>query len=167
VPLAAQQRRLAAGVDILVATPGRLLALIDRGALTLSHVETLALDEADRMLDLGFIHAVKRIAKLLPRRRQILLFSATMPSAIAALARHGALGAARLPSTPSTNARNAATPPSAHHGAARQPTRSSSAPRRRNDTRAHDGTPAFLGRREGHLPRPHRRARRVNRTAAN
>jgi ATP-dependent RNA helicase RhlE len=86
VPLGAQQRRLAAGVDILVATPGRLLDLIDRGALTLSHVETLVLDEADRMLDLGFIHALKRIAKLLPPHRQNLLFSATMPPAIAALA---------------------------------------------------------------------------------
>jgi ATP-dependent RNA helicase RhlE len=88
VPLGAQQRRLASGVDILVATPGRLLDLIDRGALTLSHVETLVLDEADRMLDLGFIHALKRIAKLLPQRRQTLLFSATMPPAIAALAAH-------------------------------------------------------------------------------
>jgi len=86
VPLGTQQRRLAGGVDILVATPGRLLDLIDRGALTLSYVETLVLDEADRMLDLGFIHALKRIAKLLPQRRQTLLFSATMPQAIAALA---------------------------------------------------------------------------------
>src|SRR4029077_4430967 len=67
-------------------TPGRLLDLIDRRAVTLSGVETLVLDEADRMLDLGFIHALKRIAKLLPRRRQTLLFSATMPRPIAALA---------------------------------------------------------------------------------
>ena len=86
VPLGAQQRRLGAGVDILVATPGRLLDLIDRRALVLSNVEILVLDEADRMLDLGFIHALKRIAKLLPSRRQTLLFSATMPRAIAALA---------------------------------------------------------------------------------
>ncbi|HLY45729.1 MAG TPA: DEAD/DEAH box helicase [Stellaceae bacterium] len=86
VPLGAQQRRLASGVDILVATPGRLLDLIDRRALVLSSVEILVLDEADRMLDLGFIHALRRIVKLLPRRRQTLLFSATMPSAIAALA---------------------------------------------------------------------------------
>ena len=86
VPLGAQQRRLAAGVDILVATPGRLLDLIDRRAVVLSAVEILVLDEADRMLDLGFIHALKRIAKLLPPQRQTLLFSATMPRAIAALA---------------------------------------------------------------------------------
>jgi ATP-dependent RNA helicase RhlE len=86
VPLGAQERQLARGVDVLVATPGRLLDLIDRRALSLSHVETLVLDEADRMLDLGFIHALKRIVKLLPRSRQTLLFSATMPRAIAALA---------------------------------------------------------------------------------
>ena len=86
VPLGAQQRRLASGVDILVATPGRLLDLIERGALTLSKVEILVLDEADRMLDLGFIHALKRIVKLLPHGRQTLLFSATMPRPIAELA---------------------------------------------------------------------------------
>ena len=86
VPIGAQQRRLAAGVDILVATPGRLLDLIDRKSLSLLRVEILVLDEADRMLDLGFIHALKRIVKLLPRQRQTLLFSATMPRAIASLA---------------------------------------------------------------------------------
>ena len=86
VPIGAQQRRLASGVDILVATPGRLLDLIDRSALTLSKVEILVLDEADRMLDLGFIHALKRIVKMLPGNRQTLLFSATMPRPIAELA---------------------------------------------------------------------------------
>ena len=86
VPLGPQQRILAPGIDILVATPGRLLDLIERRAVTLSGVETLVLDEADRMLDLGFIHALKQIAKLLPRARQTLLFSATMPRSIAALA---------------------------------------------------------------------------------
>ena len=86
VPLGAQQRQLARGVDILVATPGRLLDLIDRQALTLSNVQILVLDEADRMLDLGFIHALKRIVKLVPRQRQTLLFSATMPRSIASLA---------------------------------------------------------------------------------
>jgi len=86
VPIAPQQRRLASGVDILVATPGRLLDLIERKSLVLSSVEILVLDEADRMLDLGFIHALKRIVKLLPQRRQTLLFSATMPQPIAALA---------------------------------------------------------------------------------
>jgi ATP-dependent RNA helicase RhlE len=86
VPLAPQQRQLAPGVDILVATPGRLLDLIDRRALVLSSVQILVLDEADRMLDLGFIHALRRIVPLLPRQRQTLLFSATMPKTIAALA---------------------------------------------------------------------------------
>jgi ATP-dependent RNA helicase RhlE len=86
VSLHSQQRLLAPGVDILVATPGRLLDLIDRRDLNLSGVEVLVLDEADRMLDLGFIHALRRIVKLLPRERQTLLFSATMPRSIAALA---------------------------------------------------------------------------------
>jgi len=85
VPIGAQQRQLAPGVDILVATPGRLLDLIDRNSLVLSSVQVLVLDEADRMLDLGFIYALKRIVKLLPRQRQTLLFSATMPRTIAAL----------------------------------------------------------------------------------
>ena len=85
VPLGPQQRQLAAGVDILVATPGRLLDLLDRRALVLSGIRVLVLDEADRMLDLGFIHALKRIVKLLPKQRQTLLFSATMPKTIAAL----------------------------------------------------------------------------------
>ena len=86
VPIGPQQRQLAPGVDILVATPGRLLDLIDRRSLDVSSVEILVLDEADRMLDLGFIHALRRIVKLLPRQRQTLLFSATMPRPIAALA---------------------------------------------------------------------------------
>ncbi|MBV9860206.1 MAG: DEAD/DEAH box helicase [Alphaproteobacteria bacterium] len=86
VAIGPQRRVLARGVDILVATPGRLLDLIDTGSLSLSRVETLVLDEADRMLDLGFIHALRRIVKLLPHKRQTLLFSATMPESIAALA---------------------------------------------------------------------------------
>ena len=86
VTIARQRRQLARGVDILVATPGRLLDLIDSGSLSLSRVEILVLDEADRMLDLGFIHALRRIVKLLPQQRQTLLFSATMPKAIATLA---------------------------------------------------------------------------------
>jgi ATP-dependent RNA helicase RhlE len=86
VPIGRQRQQLARGVDILVATPGRLLDLIDNRMLTLSNVQVLVLDEADRMLDLGFIHALKRIVKLLPRQRQTLLFSATMPKAIATLA---------------------------------------------------------------------------------
>jgi ATP-dependent RNA helicase RhlE len=86
VPIGPQRQKLARGVDILVATPGRLLDLIDTGSLTLSSVQVLVIDEADRMLDLGFIHALKRIVKVLPRQRQTLLFSATMPLPIAALA---------------------------------------------------------------------------------
>jgi ATP-dependent RNA helicase RhlE len=86
VAIGRQRQQLARGVDILVATPGRLLDLSDSKALSLSSVQILVLDEADRMLDLGFIHSLKRIAKLLPRSRQTLLFSATMPKAIAALA---------------------------------------------------------------------------------
>jgi ATP-dependent RNA helicase RhlE len=77
---------LARGVDILVATPGRLLDLTDSRSLALSSVQILVLDEADRMLDLGFVRALRRIVKLLPRPRQTLLFSATMPRTIAALA---------------------------------------------------------------------------------
>jgi len=86
VPIPRQQKQLMSGVDVLVATPGRLLDLIDRRALLLDSVEVLVLDEADQMLDLGFIHSLKRIAGLLPRQRQSLFFSATMPPAIAELA---------------------------------------------------------------------------------
>ncbi|HEX2675373.1 MAG TPA: DEAD/DEAH box helicase, partial [Polyangiales bacterium] len=73
---------LAHGVDVLVATPGRLIDLLDRNALTLAHVHTFVLDEADHMLDMGFIHDVRRIAAKVPKRRQTLLLSATMPPAI-------------------------------------------------------------------------------------
>ena len=74
------------GVDVLIATPGRLLDLINQGYIHLDHLELFVLDEADRMLDMGFIHDVKRVIKLLPNDRQTLLFSATMPPAIAELA---------------------------------------------------------------------------------
>jgi ATP-dependent RNA helicase RhlE len=86
VPINRQIRGLQAGVDILVATPGRLLDLIDQRALTLRNVEIFVLDEADQMLDLGFIHALKRIVPLLPKQRQSLFFSATMPKTIGELA---------------------------------------------------------------------------------
>ncbi|MBU3079157.1 DEAD/DEAH box helicase [Sphingomonas quercus] len=85
VPIGRQVRQLQGGVDVLVATPGRLLDLIDQRALSLSKVEVLVLDEADQMLDLGFIHSLKRIVTLLPKQRQTLFFSATMPRAIAEL----------------------------------------------------------------------------------
>jgi ATP-dependent RNA helicase RhlE len=74
------------GVDIVVATPGRLLDLHQQRAIDLSHVEILVLDEADRMLDMGFIHDIKRVLKLLPPKRQNLLFSATFSDEIKSLA---------------------------------------------------------------------------------
>ncbi len=81
-----QKAKLKNGVDILVATPGRLLDLIGQGALDLSIVEFFVLDEADRMLDMGFIHDIKKVLKMLPRDKQSLLFSATFSSSIKALA---------------------------------------------------------------------------------
>ncbi len=81
-----QVRTLEKGVDILVACPGRLLDLHGQGFIDLSGVEYFVLDEADRMLDMGFVHDVRRVLKLLPRRRQNLLFSATMPASIVKLA---------------------------------------------------------------------------------
>ncbi|MEI6273269.1 MAG: DEAD/DEAH box helicase [Phycisphaerae bacterium] len=81
-----QERALERGVDILVATPGRLIDLIDQGIISLAHIHTFVLDEADRMLDMGFIDPIRDIAKMLSPKRQTLLFSATMPPAIAGLA---------------------------------------------------------------------------------
>ena len=81
-----QVEALQQGVDLLVATPGRLLDLLGQGCLTLDAVRHFVLDEADRMLDMGFIHDIKRLLPLLPRQKQTLLFSATMPADIAALA---------------------------------------------------------------------------------
>ncbi|MFW5633426.1 MAG: DEAD/DEAH box helicase [Erythrobacter sp.] len=76
------RNKLHRGTDILVATPGRLLDLIDQNAFNLSGVEVLVLDEADQMLDLGFIHALRKIRDMVPKERQTLFFSATMPKAI-------------------------------------------------------------------------------------
>ncbi len=81
-----QTDQLKAGVDVLVATPGRLLDLMGQGFISLKQTESFVLDEADRMLDMGFIPDVRRIVAKLPARRQTLLFSATMPSEIARLA---------------------------------------------------------------------------------
>src|SRR5262245_33812206 len=81
-----QVKAVQRGVDILVATPGRLLDLMNQGFIDLRSVETLVLDEADRMLDMGFIHDLKRIVARAPRERQTLLFSATMPQQIRRLA---------------------------------------------------------------------------------
>jgi len=75
----AQKQALRAGMDILVATPGRLLDLAGQGLLDLKALEVFVLDEADRMLDMGFIHDVRKVIRMLPRRRQTLFFSATMP----------------------------------------------------------------------------------------
>ncbi len=81
-----QAARLARGVDVLIATPGRLLDVFERGGLLLTDVRILVIDEADRMLDMGFIPDVERIVSLLPRMRQTLFFSATMPPEIKRLA---------------------------------------------------------------------------------
>ena len=81
-----QERALRKGPDILVATPGRLLDLMGQGLITLKHLEYFILDEADRMLDMGFIHDVRRVIDALPAKRQSLFFSATMPPAVAKLA---------------------------------------------------------------------------------
>src|SRR5690348_4549814 len=88
VSMGAQVRALLDGVDVLVATPGRLLDLVKSNALRLGEVECLVLDEADRMLDMGFIHDIRKIVAKLPTQRQTLMFSATMPRAIAELAAH-------------------------------------------------------------------------------
>ena len=81
-----QVQQVKNGIDILVATPGRLIDLHQQGYISLQHLEIFVLDEADRMLDMGFIHDVNRIIKLIPTRRQTLFFSATMPKEIKALA---------------------------------------------------------------------------------
>ena len=83
---APQVQALRQGVDVLVATPGRLLDLMNQGYVDLRSVETFVLDEADRMLDMGFIHDIRRIVPKLPRQRQTLMFSATMPPDIRELA---------------------------------------------------------------------------------
>ena len=79
VGMEAQKQALRAGMDILVATPGRLLDLAGQGLVELKALEVFVLDEADRMLDMGFIHDVRKVIRLLPQRRQTLFFSATMP----------------------------------------------------------------------------------------
>ncbi len=100
VPMNRQIRALQGGVDVLVATPGRLIDLVEQRALTLRQVEVLVLDEADQMLDMGFIHAIRAIARFLPAERQTLLFSATMPQAIADLSRQFLRDPVRVSVTP-------------------------------------------------------------------
>ncbi|MBV1879554.1 MAG: DEAD/DEAH box helicase, partial [Pseudomonadales bacterium] len=82
-----QMKKLRAGVDVLVATPGRLLDLYQQNAIKFDDIETLILDEADRMLDMGFIHDIKRIQSFMPRSKQTLLFSATFSDEIRVLAK--------------------------------------------------------------------------------
>ena len=95
-----QRRNLEQGTDILVATPGRLLDLVDRKAVRLDSVRYLVLDEADQMLDLGFIHALKQIARLLGTPRQTMLFSATMPKQVETLSQAYLVNPARVETTP-------------------------------------------------------------------
>ncbi len=100
VPINKQIRSLAHGVEVLVATPGRLLDLVNQRALRLDQVEVLVLDEADRMLDMGFIHDIKRIVAMLRKERQTLFFSATMPQEITKLADAMLRDPARVAVTP-------------------------------------------------------------------
>lgn len=100
VSMGNQVRALMNGLDILVATPGRLLDLVQSNALRLQHVEFLVLDEADRMLDMGFINDIRKIVAKLPKDRQTLFFSATMPQAIASLAHDMLRDPARVSVTP-------------------------------------------------------------------
>jgi ATP-dependent RNA helicase RhlE len=100
VPMGRQVRAIMPGVEILVATPGRLLDLVQSNALRLNQVEYLVLDEADRMLDMGFINDIRKIIAKLPTVRQTLLFSATMPKDIADLAQAMLRDPARVAVTP-------------------------------------------------------------------
>jgi ATP-dependent RNA helicase RhlE len=97
-----QVQALKRGIDILVATPGRLLDLMGQGFVHLERIEMLVLDEADRMLDMGFIHDVRRVVDVLPRKRQTLLFSATMPRDIQELADAILVDPVRVSVSPST-----------------------------------------------------------------
>src|ERR1700744_3607238 len=100
VPMGRQVRALMGGVEVLGATPGRLLDLVQSNALRLGQVEYLVLDEADRMLDMGFINDIRKIIAKLPSARQTLLFSATMPKDIAELAEQMLRDPARVAVTP-------------------------------------------------------------------
>ena len=100
VPMGRQVRSIMPGVEVLVATPGRLLDLVQSNALKLGQVEYLVLDEADRMLDMGFINDIRKIVAKLPIRRQTLFFSATMPKDIAELADAMLRDPARVAVTP-------------------------------------------------------------------
>src|SRR5881396_3321176 len=100
VPMGRQVRSIMQGVEVMVATPGRLLDLVQSNGLRLGQVEFLVLDEADRMLDMGFINDIRKIVAKLPLKRQTLFFSATMPKDIAELAEHMLKDPARVAVTP-------------------------------------------------------------------
>ena len=87
IPQRSQVEALRKGVDVLIATPGRLLDLIDQGDINLQDIKYFVLDEADRMLDMGFIHDIQKIIRELPIKRQSLFFSATMPDNIVELSK--------------------------------------------------------------------------------
>lgn len=95
-----QVESLRKGIDILIATPGRLLDLMNQGFIKLGHIEYFVLDEADRMLDMGFVHDVKRVIAKLPLKRQSLFFSATMPREIVELANTILTNPAKVEVTP-------------------------------------------------------------------
>ena len=101
-----QTDALRAGVDILIATPGRLLDLMDQRYVHLQHIKIFVLDEADRMLDMGFIHDVKKIISKLPTKRQTLFFSATMPPEISKLANTILTNPVRVEVTPASSTAN-------------------------------------------------------------
>ena len=100
VKQASQTSTIKNGVDVLVATPGRLLDLMDQGYVKLNDIEYFVLDEADRMLDMGFIHDIRKIISKLPARRQSLFFSATMPGNIVELSRKILLNPHKIEATP-------------------------------------------------------------------
>ncbi|MDC7985324.1 DEAD/DEAH box helicase, partial [Rhodoplanes sp. TEM] len=103
VSMGRQVRAVLPGLDVMVATPGRLLDLVNSNALRLNAVEVLVLDEADRMLDMGFIHDIRKIVSKLPKDRQTLFFSATMPQQIAELASQMLRDPARVSVTPAAS----------------------------------------------------------------
>lgn len=103
VGLKPQIDNLRGGVDILVATPGRLLDLIGQRIITLKHIQHFVLDEADCMLDMGFIHDIKRLLPMLPKQKQTMLFSATMPATIASLSKSIQHNPIRVEVTPTSS----------------------------------------------------------------
>jgi ATP-dependent RNA helicase RhlE len=106
VPQRSQTDALRSGVDILIATPGRLLDLMDQRHVKLQHMKMLVLDEADRMLDMGFIHDVKKIISRVPTQRQTIFFSATMPEEISLLANTILTKPVRVEVTPASSTAN-------------------------------------------------------------